>query len=319
MIYFTYKRKGSYGLAAQPPYLNPPIWSNRRFVLEKYHDDESVAIVKGFKGPGVLMGFVGCADNTTKTPEPPIGGTQSPKPPPNDKEAQTISPPLLNRVLIDFLAFTYPEVDDPDTALRQSGIDPDIFTDTPSGGNGYRHSKRYQNMVVFYDGNKGMGCHISFTGQGCRQFETLMGGKPHCWEYLLRDIVNQGGKLSRIDIAFDNVDGRLSMPRLRHAVDRKTFRSRFKRVKRFVEGPLSRNSSERNSETIQFGSINSRILIKFYNKGVEQEKKHNLEPGSLGRWIRCELLIKDDLAQQAAFRILEGESLAFLGVGVINN
>lgn len=69
--------------------------------------------------------------------------------------------------MIDFLAWTYSKIDDPEIALELSDIDPTIFTDTSVGGMGYRRSKRYQNIVVFYDGNPGMGCHISMTGQGC--------------------------------------------------------------------------------------------------------------------------------------------------------
>jgi phage replication initiation protein len=269
--------------------------------------------------PGVPHVVPGLAGSMCGTPEPSSPGPGNEKPPVNDKGAETICPPSDNRVLIDFLAWTYSKIDDPDIALELTGFDPAIFVDTSVGGMGYRRSLRYMNIVLFYDGNKGMGCHISMTGQGCRQYEALTGGSTHMWVCLFKDILLNEGNFTRIDLAIDNVDGKLSLPRMRHAVRRKTIRTRFKRFKKFDEGTLSRNSTEQNSETIQFGSVKSRIVIKFYNKAVEQEKKNYLDPGSLGHWVRCELLIKDKLAHEAVQNILAGKAVAALAVGVINH
>ncbi|KAB0666803.1 replication initiation factor domain-containing protein [Oryzomonas japonica] len=235
----------------------------------------------------------------------------------NDKGAETISAPAENRVLIDFLSWSL-KVNDPIDALKMSGFDVNLFTQCDIGGNGYRKSYRYGNIVCFYDGNDGMGCHISMSGQGCRQFEQL-DGSAHCWEYLLHDLFAHEANFARIDIAMDNVDGRLSLPRIRQAVATKSVRSRFKRYRKNMEGTLSRNSQERDSETIYFGSLSSRICIRFYDKAAEQEKKNDLPPGSLGHWVRCELVIRKERAQEAVKHILNGVDVPKLACSALNN
>ena len=238
-------------------------------------------------------------------------------PPVNDKGAETISAPSSNRILIDFLAWTL-KVVDPVEALKMSGFDASLFTPCDIGGMGYRKSYRYGHIVCFHDGNDDMGCHISLSGQGCREFEAL-NQSPYCWEYLFRDLLTVDASFSRLDLAIDNVDGRLSLARLEQAVKTKSIRSYFKKYKKFEEGTLSRQAQSPASKTIQVGSVSSRCMIRFYNKAAEQEGKHHLAPGTLGHWSRCELVLRAERAHEAVNQIASGVEISFLAVAVLNH
>jgi phage replication initiation protein len=255
--------------------------------------------------PGVPHMVPGLAGSMCGTPASSSTGPVTEMPPSNDKGAEITLRPSCNRVLIDFLAVTFKKVTDPMTAIEYCGLDPGLFIDTSIGGMGYKRSFRLDNIVGFYDGNDGMGCHISMTGQGCRQYEALTGNKPFMWLYFIKDLLLQGASFTRLDIALDNVDGRLSLDYLRQAVKHKTIRTRFKNYKLYSEGSLSRSVADWHSETIQFGTTSSRILIQFYNKAVEQEKKHDLTPGSLGTWARCEVRLFKERAHEAACQIYD--------------
>lgn len=242
-------------------------------------------------------------------------------PPVNDKGALLTAPvtPKENRVLIDFCAFTV-KVSDPVEALKASGFDPGLFSESSGGGMGYKKSMRYDGIVCFYDGNEDMGCHISMTGHGCRVYENLHSSIGlQCWNYLFRDVLSIGGSFSRLDIAIDNVDGRLSLARINHAVKTKSIRSRYKRSRCITDESLSRAPGQIESQTRYFGSMDSRCFIRFYNKAAEQELKHDLASGSLGRWVRCELVLRDDRASVAVDQIVSGMPIGQLVVAAVNN
>ena len=150
-------------------------------------------------------------------------------PPFNNMGALITSPheaPKENQVLIDWLSWTLKTVD-PDEAIKQSGLAAIPFKITNGGGMGYKQSMRSGNIVVFFDGNPGMGCHISMTGQGCRQYETYK-NKKSCWYDLLHTINASSGTVTRCDVALDNVDGALNLESLQAAIENKQVRTRFK-------------------------------------------------------------------------------------------
>lgn len=120
--------------------------------------------------------------------------------------------PLKNQVLIDWLSWTVKTVD-PYQAIEISGLRCLAFQPCEYGGMGYKKSLRSGNIVVFYDGAEDMGCHVSMTGQGCRQYEAFK-GTNHCWYQLLVSLAAAGAKFTRLDLAVDNVDGALDLRKL---------------------------------------------------------------------------------------------------------
>src|SRR6185369_10276265 len=102
----------------------------------------------------------------------------------------TIAAPVENRSLIDWFAWTL-KVDCPDEALKLSGLDNLPFAPANGGVMGYKKSKRCGNITIYYDGSEGMGCHVSMSGQGCRQFEAYKNDQA-CWYRLFVQLLSVG-------------------------------------------------------------------------------------------------------------------------------
>lgn len=228
-------------------------------------------------------------------------------PPSNNMGAQ-ITAPAENRVLIDWLAWTL-KVVDPHEAIRLSGLDCLEFSAASGGGMGYKSSLRSGNVVVFYDGNEGMGCHISMSGQGCRQYEAFK-DTQHCWYQLLHNLKSIDVKFSRIDLAIDNVDGCLQLDKLESAIRTKHIRSRFKKGL-LNEGLNLTDSTDQLGKTIYLGSPQSRLKIRFYDKAAQLQIKSH--------WVRCELQCMAERASEVVKHLLKSVEVGTIAVAALNN
>ena len=232
------------------------------------------------------------------------------KHPYNNMGAETISVPVPedNQALIDWCSWTV-KVSCPDEAIRLSGLSALSFTDSKGGGMGYRASKRSGNIVVFYDGSENMGCHISMTGQGCRQFEAYAKVK-HCWYKLFHSLKACGAVVTRLDLALDNVDGALCLDKLENAIDSNSVRTRFKsgyKIKKF-----SFVEKSEKGRTIYLGSPTSRIKVRFYDKSAQY---HILDK----HWNRCEIQLMAERAQEAVKHLLSSVEVGQLAVSCLNH
>lgn len=237
-----------------------------------------------------------------------------------------IERPLANRVLIDYCCFTL-RCADPMKAIELLGCKSSLFAELPYGGLGYRKSLSFGNIRVYCDGNDDMGVHIAMTGQGCRQYENLCGiDSAELWPFLLKLVLTQGGQVTRLDVAIDNVDGLLRLDSIRRSITDGQVRSRFKdarEINRYaLRGPRARahgstgiggasdQSDSRNGETIYFGSVSSRLQLRFYDKGAET--------GVDGHWVRAEFQLRAERATNAARLLVGGMSAGELAFGVMN-
>lgn len=219
--------------------------------------------------------------------------------------------PLQNRVLIDYLCFTLPN-SIPALACEVLEIDSLLFVPQPCGAHGYKSGWRLAHISIYYDGNADMGCHVQLTGQGCREYEA--GHQRYgddCWPRLIAAIAAAGGKLTRLDLAIDNVDRVLDMDRIREAVKNGEIRSRFKTGREISGFTCGRNGqpSTPTGSTIYFGSVSSRLQFRIYDKAAET--------GCEGHWVRFELQLREKRAQ-AAGAALRRESAGKVTLGIIH-
>jgi phage replication initiation protein len=233
-------------------------------------------------------------------------GMPSEMPPSNNMGAQ-ITAPSENRVLIDWLSWTL-KVIDPHEAIALSGLSFFDFTPCNYGGMGYKSSLRSGNVVVFYDGSEGMGCHISMTGQGCRQFEHYK-GVEHCWYQLFHNLFSINANITRIDLAIDNVDGCLQLEKLEDAIRNKHIKTRFKKSL-ITEGIDLTDKSENLGKTIYLGSPQSRLKIRFYDKAAQLNIKSH--------WVRCELQCMAERAMEAVKHLLQSKNIGHIAVAALN-
>lgn len=216
--------------------------------------------------------------------------------------------PSENRTLIDWSSFTFKH-NNPREGARIIGIDSSIFSELPFGFSGYRKSLKLGNISIYYDGREDMGCHVEMTGQGCRQYEGHFIHNP--WLKLFENVFAEGGHLTRLDIAIDNVDGTLTLDRILDAIrlHETSIRTQFGEWRHLQKGSFE-NGKEITGNTIYLGSSKSHIQFRIYDKAQES--------GVDGFWIRFELQLRNKRAHEAARLFSTGESIAFIATGIIN-
>jgi phage replication initiation protein len=163
-----------------------------------------------------------------------------------------------------------------------------------------------------------MGCHISFTGKGCRQYEAFK-GTDHCWYSLFHHVLSIGGSFTRLDLAVDNVDGALDLDRLiDETTIKKNTQSQFRKWGVNESGSLS-NKIDSTGKTLYVGSPKSRVKIRFYDKLVERFPEISNEQLANFHWVRCEIQCMAERAHEAVKHLLTGIEIGELTVSILNN
>lgn len=255
--------------------------------------------VPGLWGSGLLRGCVLLGSEAT-----PLNNMGSE----NTTPAGVVAP-AANRVLIDWLSWTL-KVNDPYEAIEISGLRDLSFSAVGFGGMGYKQSLRAGNVVVYFDGSDTMGCHVSMTGQGCRQFEAA-NGYDDCWRILLERLTAAGVNFTRLDLAIDNVDRGLDLDMVEGAIRSYEVRSRFHSAQ--ILENLSLSQSDKNlGRTIYVGAKTSRVKIRFYDKAAQMRLDG-------AYWVRCELQCMAERAASVVGHILGGYAVGDVAVRVLNH
>ncbi len=183
-----------------------------------------------------------------------------------------------NIVLYDWLSFTSKN-HTPEELIEALGLSHVNWTLT-KGARGYRDRKYFSCISIHYNGRPDMGVWVEMSGQGCRTFESL---SAVGWERLFSFIRENGLKITRLDVAYDDHVGILDMT----DIVQDTQSGMFVSKSTYWETVLSSKGS-----TVQIGSPQSKVLIRIYDKAAER----GCEPGT--HWIRVEIQMRDDRAIQ---------------------
>lgn len=106
--------------------------------------------------------------------------------------------------LFDWIEFTIQNLKEDEVIMQVLKLNPAEFTELPKGRYGYKKQKSFGNISVLYDGMDDMGVHVILSGKGCRQYEAF-----HQLLELLDNIMFHDGKCTRIDLAIDDVSGKI--------------------------------------------------------------------------------------------------------------
>lgn len=180
---------------------------------------------------------------------------------------------------IDYLSFTIFNVD------IQTVIDhlpKSDFTFLEKGRLGYKSAILYKGVRILYDGKKDMGIHIDASA-------TALGWAV---DILLIPIVQGNTKYTRIDIACDcyNYD----MYNLTsEAANAHNYKSKWRKRSEIIQHETTTNNII--GRTLYFGSRNSSVFLRIYDKALEQ--------GLDLDWTRLELEIKGKSANNLALII----------------
>lgn len=208
----------------------------------------------------------------------------------------------------------------PENLIQFLGLSDSDFFESPRGMDGYKKMRlsESQNIRILYDGNTDMGMHFIITGQGCREFESK---SNKTWEQLFQDVFDSRGKFTRIDGAIDDMNEKpfFTVSKLKRRVQDNLCSSKFKTAGTPpVEWRIA-DGKEIEKETLYFGSRQSRVFVRFYNKLMEYEQKGYEVPENVTSWIRTEVVFREDRADAIAQHILDGKPVGELISGVLKN
>lgn len=163
-----------------------------------------------------------------------------------------------------------------------------------------------------------MGICVNLSGTGCRAFETYGSGN---WfsllSYLFRNTdylvesqhVFKRYNITRLDLAYDDHIGLIDIYKIEQDTRDRYYTSKSK----YSEITWSDNQNDDiRGLTVQIGSDSSDIKIRIYDKAAERCIKDC-------HWVRVELQLRRDLAQNAAAQILVSEHIGKTTSGILRN
>lgn len=154
-----------------------------------------------------------------------------------------------------------------------------------------------------------MGICLDLSGQGCRSFEEF---SQYSWFELLDRIFKMGGRVNvtRLDLAYDDHSRLLNIWQMRRDVEDRNYISKSKKSMIIWSDDQEHDIQ---GLTLQIGSKSSPVLIRIYDKAAERGW------GKERHWIRVELQLRQDRAQEALKLLWERESVGMVASGIIRN
>lgn len=237
-------------------------------------------------------------------------------------------------VSIDWLSFTLLTFDNVEDVFLFLGFDPRYFLEMPKGANGYKRMRKYvnYNTSILYDGTEDMGIHVNVSGSGIHALlsafrstlrcDTPFGEGFNLWDEtvlssLLSEITKYG-HLTRLDIAIDDKGANYYSlddieDRLKHLRVVTKFRSH-----RHMMDKTTLN--EKVGHTIYFGSRQSDIMLRIYDKKLEQNKNLSESDDRYVNhdWVRWELELHRDRANAVLECLIAGKSLGDVAIGILS-
>lgn len=221
-----------------------------------------------------------------------------------------------NCCLIDYFRCTIPHSDFPTVANKILGISVYEFSMEVKGSTypTYDACISFANINV-HSSKSHSNVLIDMSALACRQYEEYILSRVDGWHWhrLISFVLEQQGKVSRIDLALDIFDD--ATPSVKMLQDY---------IKRGQLSTKSHKYVERNSGRILDGKLtdftlyigSSPQILRIYNK--KQERKDNTgEVINVENWVRWELELTERKAMQVALHVSEGKRLNVILKGIL--
>lgn len=206
-----------------------------------------------------------------------------------------------NIVLYDWLSFTLlDEKYNPAVVAEEIGL-ADINWESIKGMHGYQERLYYNGISIHHNGIN-PGIWIEMSGQGCRCFETV---SNMTWESLYGWILAQpAAHITRLDVAYDDHTGVLQLDDMIQDIKSNLYVTSFRGciIEQEYNKPFAGTS-------IYFGSPQSAIRIRIYDKAAERKKDEH--------WIRVEMQLRDDRATAFVQNAVSGDDIGIVYAGVL--
>lgn len=198
---------------------------------------------------------------------------------------------MENCILYDWLTFSVPDFD-LDSVLAFLNLPTGLSWSTGLGSKlKYGERWAFQGISVHFtstlDSRRlNAGVCVEMSGQGCRAYETYSG---HSMSDLVSRVRSAGYSVTRVDIAYDDFEGKIDLDHMADQARDFHFTSRLQRRKIVDESQIS--DLELAGLTVSHGSKSSRIYIRCYDKRIERNAM-DLYP----HWVRLEIQLRDENA-----------------------
>lgn len=183
----------------------------------------------------------------------------------------------------------------------------ELFEYRESGKYLYNRSYSFDNIVNFlYNENNfsitnNMGIMIEITGQGLDFVRSRISQEK--FEDYLISVVEQlkadgyEVRIKRLDLAYDDFRTRPYLPlrKIAKKVDAGEFVSKIRKSGVLEKNEVvNYNKSKKTGDTIYLGSRSSDIMLRFYDKYLEQVSQNG--GCNIPNWLRYEIVVKNDVA-----------------------
>lgn len=239
---------------------------------------------------------------------------------------------------IDWIAFTSTIIPTAEEMMGFLGYFTGDFVVLPKGAQGYKKMYRLNGfpVTILTDGTPEMGIHVIIAGSAIADVlehfkRTLADHAPFTEESVLEltDLgntvmieflqqVKQIGWLTRFDLAVDDHGAQyFSVEDIRAFLDRQEVVSKFRKFRDVYESTLG---SECTGHTVYLGSRQSEIMLRIYDKQLEQNQKAATEEDRIpDKWVRWEMELKNDRANIAADFLIQRKELGEIIMEIFNN
>lgn len=240
---------------------------------------------------------------------------------------------------IDWIAFTSTVISSAEEMMNFLGYFSGEFVAMPKGAYGYKHMYRLNGfpITILSGGTEEMGVHVVISGSAVSDMlkhfsRTLKGEVPFCpgeWVTELSDFdntimieffqhVRHIGWFTRLDLAVDDFGANFfSVEDVREYIDRQEVVSKFRSFRDVYESTLENKST---GHTLYLGSRQSEIMLRIYDKQLEQNKKAATpEEKQSEPWVRWELELKNERANVAVELLVNHKELGEVIMSILNN
>lgn len=229
---------------------------------------------------------------------------------------------------LDWISFTVFDIDHVNSVIQILGYDVTDFKKLPKGMNGYRSCLRHSAHAIFVlsDGNEGMGIHVDISGSSIMNtlshfkhknsvntpFSSIAYEATSFDFTILIDFLNmisEHGHLTRLDLAIDDIgENYFCLQQLHDLFSTGSYVSKFRKWRELIS-----NGDENKciGHTIYFGSQNSDIMLRIYDKKLEQKVDYS--------WVRWEFQLRADRAISVAKLLTSDKTIASVAIGVLSN
>jgi len=194
-------------------------------------------------------------------------------------------------IVLDYLSFTVPYSENGVEKVAQSMNLGELKPQT-YGGMGYTQSAFFLDggRIFWHEERPEMGIHIRLNSTSMALVGlTALGA--------INRVLDMGGQITRLDIAFDDLDGLLDINHMHEKLLAGNVQTRFRKVAR-IQGAII-GLSQNIGDTINVGSRTSHAFVRIYDKKREQEARGK-DVSEIGTWTRVELELKAEKAHMFA-------------------